>query len=597
MNTCRTCLITSARNDISDLEKSIKDDKRKCIDIMAFCLDIKVTEDTKITTKLCDTCYRNIISFYNFKVLALENDAYLKSLNPLEKPADHNLTLYVDENGIKHENIVESDDFGPSVIEYCNREIKIEIDVKDDRQEDSEIIDNVKEEDTFADVDLDEEPLSVVQKVEYENFEDDSKEEAPEHNSGQRMLKCKACPKQFVTFGGRSKHYQTTHLGKRSKCDICYKEVVHLPEHKLRIHNPSGMRFNCSVCKRPFIKQAELDLHMLTHTKDYKFQCDVCQRKFSCKGLLSLHIRQVHEKERNYKCKHCPKAFFARKKLERHSRTHTSDVSVSKLGKEYQICEECGVSVVNLKTHAARHQPKDERRRLQCKACPKTFYTIGGRKRHYKTTHLGKIPRCDICNKQVVSVTEHKRRMHAPGELPFECAECGRRCASKSLLDVHMLTHTRDYKHECDVCQKKFSSKTFLSMHRREVHEKERNHQCEFCPKAFFKKDKLKEHIRCHTNERPYTCNECARSFTKKILLTKHLTSHSGVRKFLCKLCNKSFKTSGNLSVHMVSHTKEKRYPCAFCGARFGRSDHRNRHQLTAHKKHGQTEADKKPDS
>ncbi|XP_063380527.1 zinc finger protein ZFP2-like isoform X1 [Cydia fagiglandana] len=593
MSTCRTCLKTAARKDISDLEKIIKDDNRKCIDIMSFCLDIKVTEDSKITTKLCDTCYRKIISFYKFKVLSLENDTYLKSLDPLQQPTDQNLTLYVDENGIKHENYMECEDFGPCVTEYSDREIKIEIDVKDeDRQEDSEITDNVKEEGTFEDVDLDEEPLSVVQKDKYENFEDDSKEEAPEDNGGQRMLTCKACPKQFVTFGGRSKHYRTTHLGERAKCDICYKEVVNLQEHKLRVHNPSGMRYNCSVCQRPFLKQTELDTHMVTHTKDYQFQCDVCQKKFGAKGLLTLHVRQVHNKERNYKCEQCPKAFFSRMKLERHSSSHTTEKPV----KEYQICDECGLSVVDLKTHAARHRPREERRLLPCKACPKTFYTIGGRKRHYKTTHLGKKPRCDICNKEVVCVSEHKRRMHSASELPFPCVHCGRRCATMSLLKVHLLTHTKDYQHECDVCQKKFSAQTFLSLHKRDVHDKERSHQCEYCPKAFFKKEKLKEHIRSHTNERPYTCNECGRSFTKKVHLTRHLTTHSGLRKFLCKMCNKSFKTSGNLTAHMVSHTKEKRYPCAFCGLRFGRSDHRNRHQLTAHKKHGLTEVDKKPD-
>ncbi|XP_063380617.1 zinc finger protein ZFP2-like [Cydia fagiglandana] len=589
MNTCRTCLKTPANKDISGLKKSVKDDS--ITDIMVFCLDIKVSEDSKITTKLCNCCYRKIISFYKFKSLSLKNDAYLKSLDPLEHPADQKRTVYVDENGIKHEDFVESEDFGPCMIEYSDREIKIEIDVKEDGLGGSETIDNIKEENTFEDhiFESDEEPLSVVQKIKYENVEDDTKGKVPEHNSEQPLLKCKACPKQFHSIGGRKKHYRTKHLGKKSKCDICDKEVVCLSVHKLRIHNPSGMRFTCSVCDRRFVSQAVLDIHMVSHTKDYQFQCDVCQKKFSCRGFLSKHMRQVHIKERNHKCDHCPKAFFGKDKLQEHMRTHTNV-------KDHQICEECGMSVANLKMHALRHRPREERRLLACKACPKTFYSIGGRKKHYRTTHLGKKYKCDICHKEVVSLSVHKLRMHAPEALPHACVECGRRCVSHSVLEAHMLTHTRDYRHECDTCLKKFSSKSFLMRHQRQVHEKERSHQCEFCSKAYFCKNKLQEHLRSHTNERPFTCNECGLSFTTKQALTRHMLTHSDVKNYPCGLCSMSFKVPGNLRAHMVSHTKEKRYPCAFCGVRFGRSDHRNRHQLTAHKKHGQIEPDIKPD-
>ncbi|XP_063533549.1 uncharacterized protein LOC134743854 [Cydia strobilella] len=168
MNMCRTCLKTPADKRILELEKVIKDGNKNSFHVMLFCLDIEVIEDSKITTNLCNNCYRKIISFYKFKTLSLKNDAYLKSLEPAVQLEDQKLSVYVDENGIKHENFLDPDDFGPSLVEN-NAEFKIEVEVKEDKPlEDTKI--HVKNEDTLQDSESDEEPLSVVQKVKYENY-------------------------------------------------------------------------------------------------------------------------------------------------------------------------------------------------------------------------------------------------------------------------------------------------------------------------------------------------------------------------------------------------------------------------------------------
>ncbi|XP_063533764.1 zinc finger protein 287-like isoform X2 [Cydia strobilella] len=455
INMCRTCLETPADKLITELEKGLRRSNKNCFEIMAFCLDIKVTQDSKITTNLCSKCYRKIITFYKFKALSLKNDSYLKSLHPVVQLNDQKLSVYVDENGIKHENFLDSEEFGPSLVEDCNERLKIEIDVKKDNLlEDLDI--DVKNEDTLEGDepdnelnDLNVEPLCVVQKEKPDNVK----------NTKGKVRKKRTRPR-------------------RVKSQI--KE------------NPN---------------------------------------------------------------------------------------------QELQVCEECGKSVRNLKDHSLQHLPKEERPRVQCKACPKTFATYSGRYNHYKYTHLGLKPKCDICNKVVRCLNVHKMQVHNPSALPYSCVSCERRFVTQSALDVHMVAHTKDPKFQCDICQKKFRLKHLVLTHIRKIHENEKNYQCDVCAKTFFEKVLLQRHAKTHSKKRLYKCNECGLALKTKDTLKSHLLIHRSNKEYPCELCSKRFQKLDYLRCHMVTHTKEKRFECRFCGVRFGRSHHRSRHESTAHQK------------
>ncbi|GFW03363.1 zinc finger protein 91 [Trichonephila clavipes] len=62
------------------------------------------------------------------------------------------------------------------------------------------------------------------------------------------------------------------------------------------------------------------------------------------------------------------------------------------------------------------------------------------------------------------------------------------------------------------------------------IHTKEKAHICDICNKDFSRRDTLKAHLRIHTNEMPYSC----------------------------ELCNKAFSQSSTLKTHLLIHTKEK---------------------------------------
>ncbi|XP_061713734.1 zinc finger protein OZF-like isoform X2 [Cydia pomonella] len=384
MNICRTCLKTPADTHLSELEKCLNEDNKNYLDVMLFCLDIKV--------------------------LSLKNDAYLKSLDSGVQLPDQKLTVYVDENGIKHENYLDSDDFGPSVLEDCNTEIKVEGNVKVEDKVDVKI--ESDNEDTHN-VESDEEPLSVVQKVKkkYEDIREQTKVKAPkrkkfshpkktlkkstekheaqiceecgktfrnlkEHllqhqpETKRRKVQCQACPKLFLNKGDRHRHYKTVHLGLKKKCSICNKEVTRLSVHMAR-HNPATLRFPCVECERRFVSQTELDAHVISHTNNYEYahECHICQKKFSRKPFVARHIRQVHEKERKHQCKLCPKAFFTNSALQEHLGTHSK--------KRLYECNECGLALKTKETLRAHLTVHSGVNNYQCELCDKSFRTTG----------------------------------------------------------------------------------------------------------------------------------------------------------------------------------------------------------------------------
>ncbi|XP_063533761.1 zinc finger protein 287-like isoform X2 [Cydia strobilella] len=436
MNMCRTCLKTPADKRILELENVIKDGNKNSFHIMLFCLDIEVIEDSKITTNLCNNCYRKIISFYKFKALSLENDAYLKSLKPAVQLEDQKLSVYVDENGIKHENILDPDDFGPSLLED-NAEFKIEVEIEEEKSfGDTEI--HVKNEDTLQDSESDEEPLSVVQNVKYENVKNDYNENAAVHKKrrhpkkvklpkkgkvkeecqvceecgksvrnlkghsllhqqkGERqMIQCKLCPKLFSTDSGRHKHYRNIHLGlsnvRKSICDICNKEVKYLKGHIRMMHNRESLPYGCVSCDRRFTCRSALEKHMAQHVgvPEIPYECDICKRRFRNKNLVSKHIRQFHLNEKNYQCEICSKTFFEKRPFIIHMETHSKEPLYN--------CKDCGLALKTretLRRHCLLHRNDKE---FPCELCSKTFRNLANLRCHMVTHTKEKRFECRYC--------------------------------------------------------------------------------------------------------------------------------------------------------------------------------------------------------
>lgn len=103
-------------------------------------------KDSKISTKLCLKCFKKILSFHEFKCLALKNDAYLKSVQ--------------EEGGVKNKVFL-TDDIKNELISLDD---SLDVTVKEEPKD----VLYLKNEDSAHDYESDDEFLSVIKSLKYE---------------------------------------------------------------------------------------------------------------------------------------------------------------------------------------------------------------------------------------------------------------------------------------------------------------------------------------------------------------------------------------------------------------------------------------------
>jgi hypothetical protein len=57
--------------------------------------------------------------------------------------------------------------------------------------------------------------------------------------------------------------------------------------------------------------------------------CKFCNRSFSISSNLQRHIRNIHKRERPFRCTHCDKCFGQQTNLDRHMKKHFSQLSLA----------------------------------------------------------------------------------------------------------------------------------------------------------------------------------------------------------------------------------------------------------------------------
>ena len=69
--------------------------------------------------------------------------------------------------------------------------------------------------------------------------------------------------------------------------------------------------------------------------------------------------------------------------------------------------------------------------------------------------------------------------------------------------------------------------------------------------------DKLNNHMSIHTGNRPFLCDLCPKKFITKTKLKEHQRRHFGEKRFSCVLCPKLYSGSHDLRKHLEkTHSK-----------------------------------------
>lgn len=196
----------------------------------------------------------------------------------------------------------------------------------------------------------------------------------------------------------------------------------------------SGGKFQCSLCRFSTNNVRKISEHNREHQRANNI-CYYCERRFGSSAELCVHVDTDHAdiKTNNmpFVCSSCPSRFRTRTQLVAHLPKHSSTRPF--------ICARCGASFKwrnTLHDHAATHTSRKE--------------------------HL-----CDICGYATAhrSQLRSHRLVHTGGTFCCSWQGCDFRATRMQNLKYHLLTHTQEKPHQCDVCGQSFSLAKNLKRH------------------------------------------------------------------------------------------------------------------------------------
>ena len=218
------------------------------------------------------------------------------------------------------------------------------------------------------------------------------------HEKPARVFVCSTCGKGFDNLTYLKRHLKRLHKQKKSQniCSICSKSCItpsklerHMIKHNKIKLEPEGTEPNTEVIKCQYcdyssplkgvVRKHELTMHKASGPQPNK--CSQCDYFFETEVNLKRHLKEVHERTKEYFCSDCDESFFELRKLKAHVRT----------------------------VHEGKNQH-------ECEICKMTLASEAILKHHIRTVHEGyrphKCPQCDYRASAKNHIKKHLLRIH-----------------------------------------------------------------------------------------------------------------------------------------------------------------------------------------
>ena len=136
---------------------------------------------------------------------------------------------------------------------------------------------------------------------------------------------------------------------------------------------------------------------------------------------------------------------------------------------------------------------------------------------------------------------------------PFKCSICKEKFSNQLILEKHAVLHDSTRNFECDMCNYRYLTISYLRQHKENVHNSaisDEKYECPECDLILSSSIGMRRHMK-RSGHQPYQCKSCPRRFWNQTRLEKHSQLHNLLRKFQCDICNYRFPDKSSLGRHL----------------------------------------------
>lgn len=132
--------------------------------------------------------------------------------------------------------------------------------------------------------------------------------------------------------------------------------------------------------------------------------------------------------------------------------------------------------------------------------------------------------KCPFCNEAStdLKILDEHIQIHNGKAFSYICELCDKVLPYPKYLKNHVISHTLNHFHQCDICERSFSSLPSLIKHEHSCHGKGMQTTCYQCKKVFDNNNLWLSHSFRHTLKKPYICDICSTGFIHLSILLKH---------------------------------------------------------------------------